>query len=79
MRVDLPAPLEPTRPVMPGRSSRVTWLTPMTGPYHLETRSKSSTGAVRRQCPRQCAGCRGEAGIRLRQRTISMARMRRFR
>ena len=31
----LAAPLEPTRPVMPGRSSRVTWLTPMTGPVPL--------------------------------------------
>ena len=31
----LPAPLDPTSPVMPGRSSSVTWLTPMTGPYHL--------------------------------------------
>ena len=40
----LPAPLAPTRPVMPGRSSSVTWLTPITGPYHFETRSQTSNG-----------------------------------
>ena len=44
MSVLLPAPLAPTSPVMPGRSSSVTWLTPMTGPYHLETWSKSRSG-----------------------------------
>ena len=33
----LPEPLCPTSPVIPGRSSSVTWLTPITGPYHLET------------------------------------------
>src|SRR2546430_14891642 len=43
----LPAPLAPTNPVMPGRSSKVTWLTPMTGPYHLETLSNSSVDGGR--------------------------------
>src|SRR4051812_42854488 len=42
----LPAPLAPTSPVIPGRSSSVTWLTPNTGPYHFETRSHSRSGSA---------------------------------
>ena len=33
----LPAPLGPTRAVMPGPIEAVTALRPMTSPYHLET------------------------------------------
>src|SRR5262245_37317721 len=46
IRVLLPAPLEPTNPVMPERSSSVTWLTPMTGPYHFETRWHNKSGVA---------------------------------
>ena len=37
MNVDLPAPLGPSRPVMPGGTDTVTSLRPMTWPYHFDT------------------------------------------
>ena len=40
----LPAPFAPTSAVIPERSSRVTWLTPITDPYHFETRWHSTLG-----------------------------------
>ncbi len=39
MNVDLPAPLGPSRPVMPGGIDTVTLFSPLTCPYHLETPS----------------------------------------
>src|SRR5262245_24140635 len=55
----LHAPLAPTTPVMPGRSSNVTWLTPITGPYHFETCSNRTDGEM--------TGCaratRGDPGV----------------
>ena len=44
--VVLPAPFAPTSPVIPPRSSSVTWLSPSTGPYHFETCSNSRTGSA---------------------------------
>ena len=37
MKVDLPAPFGPSRPVMPGGTLTVTSFRPITWPYHFET------------------------------------------
>ena len=37
MNVDLPAPLGPSSPVIPGGTVTVTSLRPITWPYHFET------------------------------------------
>ena len=47
MNVDLPAPFGPSRPVMPGGTSTLTSFRPMTCPYHLETWSAATMGALR--------------------------------
>src|SRR5688572_26769497 len=39
MNVDLPAPLGPSSPVMPGGIETVTLLRPLTCPYHFDTPS----------------------------------------
>src|SRR5687768_3697550 len=46
MRLDLPAPLGPKRPVMPGWTSTVTSLTAMTSPYHRESWLASRTAML---------------------------------
>src|SRR4029078_5700746 len=45
MNVDLPAPLGPRRPVMPGGTLTLTSLRPITWPYHFDTCSAATTGA----------------------------------
>src|SRR5262245_26350376 len=44
MKVDLPAPLGPSSPVMPGGTVTVTSLSPITCPYHLLRRSAVTIG-----------------------------------
>src|SRR5688500_405513 len=46
MNVDLPAPLGPNSPVMPGGTDTVTSLRPMTWPYHFETCSAVTMAAL---------------------------------
>ncbi len=43
MNVDLPAPLGPSRPVMPGGTFTVTSFRPITCPYHFDTCSALTT------------------------------------
>ena len=45
MKVDLPAPLGPSSPVMPGGTETLTSFRPMTWPYHFETCSAVTIGA----------------------------------
>ena len=44
MNVDLPAPLGPSRPVIPGGIDTVTLFRPLTCPYHLDTPSARTSG-----------------------------------
>ena len=46
MNVDLPAPFGPSRPVTPGGTFTLTSLRPMTCPYHFETCSAVTIGAL---------------------------------
>jgi hypothetical protein len=50
MKVDLPAPLGPSRPVMPPGIETVTLLRPLTCPYHLETASAWTRGVPSPPC-----------------------------
>ena len=51
MNVDLPAPLGPSRPVMPCGIDTVTLLRPETCPYHLDTASAYTRGVVAPRLP----------------------------
>ena len=46
MNVDLPAPFGPRSPVMPGGTFTVTSFRPMTWPYHFDTCSAVTIGAL---------------------------------
>src|SRR5436190_7860005 len=46
MKVDLPAPFGPSRPVTPGGTETLTSLRPMTWPYHFETCSAVTIGVI---------------------------------
>ena len=46
MKVDLPAPFGPSRPVTPGGTLTLTSLRPMTWPYHLDTWSAVTIGVL---------------------------------
>src|SRR5436190_24290541 len=46
MKVDLPAPFGPSRPVTPGGTETLTSLRPMTWPYHFETCSALTIGVI---------------------------------
>ena len=45
-KVDLPAPLGPSSPLMPGGIETVTSLRPITCPYHFDIRSATTTGRL---------------------------------
>src|SRR6266540_4898693 len=53
MKVDLPAPLEPSRPVTPGGTDTLTSFRPITCPYHFETCSAETMEALTSPPPRR--------------------------